>query len=97
MRGKVAFLAGAAVGYLLGARAGREKYDELVAAARRLMDNPSVREASGQVQAQATKLIGVAKEQFPNSKLADRHRHHDGDETAIEDERREQRMSPNSF
>lgn len=97
MRGKLMFLAGAAAGFVLGSRAGREKYDELVASMRRLMDNPTVREASGQVQAQATKLIDAGKQQLSNSKLADKLRHGEDEDTSLEDRRREQRMSSNSF
>ena len=97
MRGKLMFLAGAAAGFVLGSRAGREKYDELVAATRRLMDHPTVREAGGQVQAQATKLIDAGKQQLSNSKLADKVRHTNEDDTPLEDRRREQRMSSNSF
>lgn len=40
---KVMFVLGAAVGYVLGARAGREKYDRMRDAVRRFMDNPKVR------------------------------------------------------
>jgi hypothetical protein len=98
MRGKLMFLAGAAAGFVLGSRAGREKYDELVATTRRLMDHPTVREASGQVQAQATKLFDAGKQQLSNSKLADKLRHNgDEEDVALEDRRREQRMSSNSF
>ena len=97
MRGKLMFLAGAAAGFVLGSRAGREKYDELVASARRLMDNPTVREAGGQVQAQATKLFDAGKQQLSNSKLADKIRRNDEEDVALEDRRRDQRMSSNSF
>ncbi|MEV1006152.1 hypothetical protein [Streptomyces sp. NPDC049881] len=40
---KLTFIAGAAVGYVLGARAGRERYEQLRLAARRLAENPAVR------------------------------------------------------
>ncbi|AAT88191.1 protoporphyrinogen oxidase [Leifsonia xyli subsp. xyli str. CTCB07] len=42
MRGKILFVAGAAVGYVLGARAGRKRYDQLKAAAARVWESPSV-------------------------------------------------------
>jgi hypothetical protein len=35
------FAAGMAVGYVLGARAGRDKYEQIVGNARRLRDNPT--------------------------------------------------------
>ncbi|MBV1856123.1 hypothetical protein [Catellatospora tritici] len=50
------FAAGAAVGYVFGTRAGREKYDELVITARKVMDHPTVQEAAGVVQAQAARF-----------------------------------------
>ncbi|KAB8170880.1 YtxH domain-containing protein [Streptomyces sp. 3MP-14] len=40
---KLVFIAGVAVGYVLGARAGRERYEQLAAAAERLRTNPAVR------------------------------------------------------
>ena len=76
MRGKMWFLTGAAVGFVVGARAGREKYDQLVAASRRLMDHPTVQEAAGVVQEQANRLYSESKEtvskKLGNSKLGDR-------------------------
>jgi hypothetical protein len=62
MRGKLWFLGGAAVGFVLGARAGREKYDELVLQARKLWDHPTVQEAAGVVQAQANRLYHEGKD-----------------------------------
>ena len=35
MRGKLLFLGGLAAGFVLGTRAGREKYEEIVQAARK--------------------------------------------------------------
>lgn len=46
-----AFLLGLAIGYVLGARAGRERYDELVRAYRRLKDHPAVQGLAGVVRA----------------------------------------------
>jgi cysteine synthase len=47
---KLGMLAAGAVGYVLGARAGRERYDQIVASAQRLWSNPKVQEASQQAQ-----------------------------------------------
>ena len=44
MRGKLLFLGGLAAGFVLGARAGREKYEQLVQAARKVKENPTVQE-----------------------------------------------------
>ncbi len=62
MRGRMWFLAGAAVGFVLGARAGREKYEQLMQAARRLWEHPTTQETAGVVQEQASKLIARGKE-----------------------------------
>ncbi|MFI0910807.1 YtxH domain-containing protein [Streptomyces abikoensis] len=43
MRYRLTFITGAAVGYVLGARAGRERYEELRKGARRIAQNPAVR------------------------------------------------------
>lgn len=40
---KLTFLAGAAVGYVLGARAGRERYEQMKTAAQRVRTNPAMR------------------------------------------------------
>ncbi len=62
MRGKVMFLGGLAVGYVLGTREGRERYNQLVTAARRILDHPTVQEARGVVQAQANRIYAEGKD-----------------------------------
>lgn len=42
MRGKILFVAGLGLGYVLGTRAGREKYDQLKAAALKVWNDPRV-------------------------------------------------------
>lgn len=44
------FTAGMAVGYVLGTRAGREKYDQIVASARRFAGQPAVVDAQAKVK-----------------------------------------------
>ena len=56
------FITGAGVGYVLGTRAGREKFDRMVAQARKVWESPTVQEAAGVVQAQATKLYDDGKQ-----------------------------------
>jgi hypothetical protein len=53
---RMAFVAGFATGFVVGTRAGREKYDQMVKFARATAENPSVQQAAGVVQAQATGL-----------------------------------------
>ncbi|NSC21601.1 YtxH domain-containing protein, partial [Streptomyces albus subsp. chlorinus] len=45
MRYRLTFVSGLAVGYVLGARAGRERYEQLRKGARRIAQNPAVRNA----------------------------------------------------
>jgi len=75
MRGKLMFLAGLGAGFVLGTRAGREKYEELVQAARKVRENPTVQEAAGVVQEQANKLVsgtkGTVTDKLSQSKLAE--------------------------
>jgi hypothetical protein len=56
------FLGGLAAGFVLGSRAGRNAYDELARTARKVKESPSVQEAAGVVQAQASKLYEQGKE-----------------------------------
>ena len=67
MRGKLLFLGGLAAGFVLGTRAGREKYEELKATALKIKESPTVQEAAGVVQEQATRLYSEGK-----TKVADR-------------------------
>jgi hypothetical protein len=62
MRYKAMFAAGLAIGYVLGTRAGRERYEQIKRTAQRLADSPSVQEAAGLVGAQASRVAGKAKD-----------------------------------
>lgn len=76
MRGKLMFLGGLAAGFVLGSRAGRQAYDELVRTAKKVKESPSVQEAAGVVQAQATKVYEQGKtavtEKLGNTRFGDR-------------------------
>ena len=50
MAGNLKLLAGLAAGYVLGTRAGRERYERMAEAARRLAERPEVRELTGKVR-----------------------------------------------
>lgn len=71
MRGKLWFLGGLAAGFVLGARAGREKYEEIVATARKVREHPTVQEARGVVQEQANRLVTEGKDKLSQSKFAE--------------------------
>jgi hypothetical protein len=59
---RAAFLTGLGIGYVLGARAGRERYDQIQRAFRAIRENPTVQETAGVVQAQASGLVSTAKD-----------------------------------
>jgi hypothetical protein len=50
MRGKILFAAGLAVGYVLGTRAGRERYEQLKNAAKGFWNDPRVQHRVDQVE-----------------------------------------------
>jgi SLT domain-containing protein len=63
---KLSMLAAGAVGYVLGARAGRERYEQIAAGARRVWASPRVQQASQDA-------ANLAREKAPvvGQKLAD--------------------------
>ena len=72
MRGKLWFISGMAAGFVLGARAGRETYENLIVNGRKLLDHPTVQEAAGVAQAQANRLYAQGKDKLNNTKLGER-------------------------
>ena len=72
MRGKLLFIGGLATGFVLGARAGREKYEELVIKGRKVLDHPTVQEAAGVAQAQANRLYAEGKDKLSQTKLGEK-------------------------
>jgi hypothetical protein len=58
MRGKILIVAGLAVGYVLGARAGRERYEEIKRAATKFWNDP-------RVQHQVENVEEFAKDKAP--------------------------------
>ena len=72
MRGKLMFITGLAAGFVLGSRAGREKYEEIAANAKKVWEHPTVQEAAGVAQAQANKLYSEGKDKLNQSKLGEK-------------------------
>jgi len=58
MRGKVLFVVGLGVGYVLGTRAGRERYEQIKKAAEGVWNTPSVQQGVGTVKEFAASRVG---------------------------------------
>jgi hypothetical protein len=71
MRYRVAFFAGLAAGFVIGARAGRERYEQLKKLARKAADSPAVQQAAGAAQAQAAGMARSARDKA-TSKIQER-------------------------
>lgn len=59
---RVTFVGGLAIGYVLGAQAGRERYEQLKRLARKATESPAVQQTAGALQAQASATAKTAKE-----------------------------------
>jgi hypothetical protein len=59
---KLSFLLGGAVGYVLGAKAGRERYEAIVRAGRRVAGSQTIQSAAGVFQAQVDDLTVKVRE-----------------------------------
>lgn len=83
MRGKLLFIAGAAVGYVLGARAGRKRYEQIKSAAAKVWESDGIQkqvtavedfvaakagEVPGAVIDSAKKLISQANQRRQEAK-----------------------------
>jgi hypothetical protein len=55
------FLLGAAVGYVLGARAGHERYEQLRRTYQHIADHPAVQAAAGVVRARVDEAVNGHK------------------------------------
>ena len=62
MQGRILFVAGAAVGYVLGARAGRRRYEQIKAAADRVWNDRTVQKNVNDV---VGTVQGFVKEKAP--------------------------------
>ena len=59
---RFSFLGGLAIGYVLGAQAGRERYEQLKQLARKAAESPAMQQTAGALQAQATATAKTAKD-----------------------------------
>jgi hypothetical protein len=58
---RISFVGGLAIGYVLGAQAGRERYEQLKQLARKAAESPAMQQTAGALQAQATATAKTAK------------------------------------
>lgn len=59
---KLSLLVGAAIGYVLGARAGRERYEQIVSLGRKVAGSQTVQSTAGVLQAQVDDLRNRARD-----------------------------------
>ena len=64
---RITLLAGLAIGYVLGAQAGRERYEQLRRLARKAADSPAMQQTAGALQAQASATAKSAKNKAMNT------------------------------
>ena len=61
MKTRMMFMAGAAIGYVLGTRAGRERYEQIKRLSQQVSENPNVQEAAGMLRAKGEEFAGAAR------------------------------------
>jgi len=66
MRYKAVFIAGVAVGFMAGSRAGRGAYNQIISSGRKIAGHPKVQQAAGTVQAKAADLTKTAAAKAPD-------------------------------
>ncbi|MFI6443668.1 hypothetical protein [Kitasatospora sp. NPDC050543] len=57
---KLTLIVGVAAGYVLGARAGRQRYEQIAKATRQVAQSPKVQSAAGKAKQQAGAVAGKA-------------------------------------
>jgi hypothetical protein len=71
MRYKATFVLGFAAGYTLGAKAGRERYEQIRQAAQKVAGHPKVQQAANDLQQNAVQLFSSARDKV-SEKIGDR-------------------------
>jgi hypothetical protein len=66
LRFKSGFLVGLSTGYVLGAKAGQERYQQIVDAAGKLKENPGVQRLTGEVN----KTVSIGKDRVAETAAA---------------------------
>ena len=63
---RITFVGGLAIGYVLGAQAGRERYEQLKRLAKKAAESPAMQQTAGALQAQAQATARSAKDKAAN-------------------------------
>jgi hypothetical protein len=63
---KLSFLAGFGAGYVLGSKAGRERYEEIKRGYARAKDDPRLQSLAGMAQARADDVLASIRAQLGN-------------------------------
>ncbi|HLH82507.1 MAG TPA: hypothetical protein VKV38_04535 [Trebonia sp.] len=63
---RATFIAGFAVGFVVGARAGRERYEQIVKYSRQVAGSPTVQKVTQTVTTKTTELTKTAMEKAPD-------------------------------
>jgi SLT domain-containing protein len=71
MKGKIALVVGGAAGYVLGTRAGRERYEQIKSQAQNVWNNPKVQEKASQAQDLAKEKASQATSSTSSSSSQD--------------------------
>ena len=61
----VRLVVGFVIGYVLGAKAGRERYEQIARLTSKVADSPAIQGAAGAVRAKITNLLPGRKSQAP--------------------------------
>jgi hypothetical protein len=67
MKHRMAFIAGAAVGYVLGTRAGRQRYEQLKRASTRVAEKLQLDQTAGVLRTQAGDMAGTARDRVSDT------------------------------
>src|SRR5690606_12064060 len=60
MKARMMFMAGAAIGYVVGTKAGRARYEQTKRLSQQVSENPNVQEAAGRIRAEGGECAGKA-------------------------------------